>query len=131
MENNKAWKIKKVVMAGFRNAVWELTEKPVGLWKMAKWGHLRLDKTPDLPQFPPLRDTVDMLCRDTGHKVEIFQDLFFPHALPTNLLDIPGTTYPTPLEDIPQTSPEEIQQAVFKLTPNKAPGPDSILFRIL
>ncbi|KAI9758418.1 MAG: hypothetical protein M1815_002166 [Lichina confinis] len=36
VENNKAWKIKKATMAGFRNAVWELTEKPVGLWKMAK-----------------------------------------------------------------------------------------------
>ena len=108
MENNKAWKIKKAIMAGFRNVVQELTEKLVGLWKMVKWGHLRLDKAPDLPQFPPLRDTADMLCRDTGRKVEIFQDLFFPHALPTNLSDIPGTTYPTPLEDISQTSPEKI-----------------------
>ena len=131
MENNKAWKIKKVMMAGFRNVVQELTEKPAGLWKMVRWGCLRLDKAPDPPQFPPLRDTVDTLCRDTGCKVEILQDLFFSHALPTDLSDIPGTTYPTPLEDTPQTSLEEIQQAVFKPAPNKAPGPDGIPFHIL
>ena len=57
--------------------------------------------------------------------------LFFPNPQPADLTDTHSYNYPEPLEDTPEIAAAEVKEAIFKPTPDKAPGPDSIPHHIL
>ena len=62
----------------FRRAVREATRKPVGLWRLAKWG-CHSHTPPPPPQFPPLRDPLTGITQtDSRDKVATLQHVFFP-----------------------------------------------------
>ena len=131
-ENIKARRIRASMATELRNMVRKVTDKPAGLWRLAKWGKQQSIKPPGPPQFPPLKDTQrGAMCTDIQQKAIVLWDLFFPQPLPTDLSDMEGYNYLPPLEGSPDISVEELQHAVFKPAQDKAPGSDGIPHHIL
>ena len=63
----------------FRRAVREATGKPVGLWRLAKWGRHSHTPPPPPPQFPPLRDPLTGITQtDSRDKAATLRHVFFP-----------------------------------------------------
>jgi hypothetical protein len=62
---------------------------------------------------------------------QVFRKEFFPEPPAANLSDINTTIYPREVNYNPIITPEQIQKAVGKVHPNKAPGPDGITNRVL
>jgi hypothetical protein len=50
--------------------------------------------------------------------------MFFPSPPPADLSDIPYASYPTPIPTNLNITMTQVKQAIDKLAPNKASGPD-------
>jgi len=59
-------------------------------------------------------------------KLETLTNAFFPPPPPADLRDIQQSQYPTPVSYTPTITVEQIQAAVRRAAPKKAPGPDGI-----
>jgi hypothetical protein len=66
----------------------------------------------------------------TGRKAEVLRQAFFPPPLQADLSDVEGYEYPPPIE-CPEITMSEVENAVRRATPNKAPGTDGITNSIL
>ena len=64
-------------------------------------------------------------------KVNALQKSFFPEPPPADLTDIPTAVYPQEVTYEEQITIRQIREAVNRLTPDKAPGPDEISNRVL
>src|SRR5439155_22590772 len=64
-------------------------------------------------------------------KVDVLQKTFFPKPPKADLSDIPATTYPQEVPCETEITLRQIHNAINRLTPNKAPGPDEIANRVL
>jgi hypothetical protein len=62
--------------------------------------------------------------------VEVLRGSFFPPPLQVDLSDIKGYEYPPPIE-CPDITIPEIEKAVRRAAPNKAPSADGITNGIL
>jgi len=63
--------------------------------------------------------------------VSALQKAFFPKPPPAELKDIPSTVYPQEVPYEAQITARQIREAVNRLAPDKAPGPDEISNRVL
>ena len=64
-------------------------------------------------------------------KVAVLKNAFFPPSPQADLRDIAQTEYPNEILFESQVTVRQIREAVNKLAPNKAPGPDEITNRVL
>jgi ribonuclease HI len=73
----------------------------------------------------PTLKTADGVHATNEEKAHAFSKTFFPPA-PTTSSVPPRYNYPTPCADLPDISTEQIERAIKKLSPHKAPGPDGV-----
>jgi ribonuclease HI len=64
-------------------------------------------------------------------KVSVLRKAFFPKPPPADLTDISSTVYPQEVPFEAQITVQQIREAVNRLAPDKAPGPDEISNRVL
>lgn len=75
--------------------------------------------------------TLDRQAATNEEKVDTLHKSFFPNPPAADLRDIPGTTYPSEVPYDKKVSIRQIREAVNKLSPDKAPGPDGVSNRVL
>jgi ribonuclease HI len=88
------------------------------IWTAKKY----LDSMPTPHYIPTLNDNAN----SNEEKAAEFQANFFPLPPPADLSDIPNVVYPSPVPCEIEITMTQIERAVNKMAPNKAPGPDEI-----
>ncbi|RDL32701.1 uncharacterized protein BP5553_09157 [Venustampulla echinocandica] len=99
-----------------------------GLWNLFKWAKNR--HTISSACTPALLKPDGELAHQPDEKAEILRQSFFPPPLNADLSDIEGYQYPPPIE-CPDITIPEIEKAVRRAAPNKAPGVDGITNGVL
>jgi len=121
--NRKGGKIHKSLRNTHRERVEEASSSKSGLWKLVKWAKNRHMVPPTCT--PTLLKPEGGFARRAQDKAEALRQTFFPPPLKANLSDIDGFQYPQSI-DCPEITPSEIEKAIRKAAPNKAPGTDGI-----
>jgi ribonuclease HI len=87
------------------------------------WNPLKkyIDAKPTPYYIPAINDAMS-----NDEKATEFATTFFPPPPPANLIDIESTTYPEPVQINTKITERQLERAIDKLSPNKAPGPDEI-----
>ena len=80
------------------------------------------------PTFIP---TLNKHAATHDQKTALLQETFFPQPPPAKLHDVTNTEYPEEVPCTLQISLEQVREAVGKVSPDKAPGPDGISNRLL
>ncbi len=80
------------------------------------------------PTFIP---TLNKQAATHDQKTALLQKTFFPQPPPAKLYDITNADYPEEVPCTLQISLNQVREAVGKLSPDKAPGPDEISNRLL
>ena len=78
--------------------VHEATEKPGGIWRLAKWARTKSHLPPPIPQFPTLQ-TENGLATTFEEKERALRMKFFPPPPEADLSDIANYSYPPQLAD--------------------------------
>ena len=86
-----------------------------------------LNSTPTNTYIP----TLEGQAATNKQKTETLSKIFFPSPPPADLSDIPGAIYPEAVSTNLNISMRQVEQAIERLAPNKAPGPDEIPNHIL
>ena len=107
--------IKKAKEKQWREFVEEADERSI--WTVKKYI--------DSPPSPHYISTINNATSNED-KMEEFRATFFPPPPPAILEDINNATYPLPAPCNAQITQFQIQSAINKLSPKKAPGPDEI-----
>ena len=126
--NRKGRHIQKVLRNTHRQRVEEASESPSGLWNLVKWAKNRHSATP--ASTPALVKPNGELAQQPEEKAEVLRQSFFPPPHQADLTDLEGYEYPPPIE-CPDITTTEIEKAVRRASPNKAPGADGITNGIL
>ena len=105
----------------WRDFVEKADEKSI--WKIKKY----MDSTPMTMYIPTLNNS----ATTNEEKAKEFKEAFFPPPPPADLTDIREIDYPEPVPCCIQITMQQLQRAVEKLAPDKAPGPDEISNRVL
>ena len=131
LTNTKKRALRRGKSLAWRKFIAETTQKK-GLWHMAKWAKTKANQPQTTPQFPPLQEGPDTTPTfDNTTRARILAKKFFPPPEEADLSNIQGYTYPQEI-DVPQEVTEEmIKDALRKMHPDKAPGPDGITNRVL
>ena len=107
-----------------RNHWKEFLDKPTNVWKAAKYARRR----EGIVQIPGLV-TGDETARTDSRKAEVLIDAFSPTPPEPD-----GGNLPAPKQrnkvDWPALTIQEIKEVISKSSPDKAPGPDEITFRV-
>lgn len=82
------------------------------------------------PAFPPQPPCTPALVKPDGELVQQPEKSFFPPSCQADLSDVEGYEYPPPIE-CPDITVTEIERAVRKAAPIKAPGIDGITNGVL
>ena len=126
--NRKGRYIQKALRKTHRQRVEEASASRSGLWKLVKWAKNR--HTIESACTPALLKPDGELAHQAEEKAETLRQSFFPPPLEADLSDINGYEYPPSIE-CPEITPPEIEKAVRRAAPNKAPGTDGISNGIL
>ena len=86
-----------------------------------------LNSTPTNTYIP----TLEGQAATNKQKTETLSKIFFPSPPPADLSDIPGAIYPEAVSTNLNISMRQVEQAIERLAPNKAPGSDEIPNHIL
>jgi hypothetical protein len=124
--NQKGRVIKRALRSGFRDFVKEaISQGPQGLWKMAKWTRNRGQEQGTI--MPPL-STPGGIADSADEKVQALRDVFFPPPPLADLSDIQPTATSNRPDSIPfpPITMQELEGAIRRTPPNKAPGADGI-----
>ncbi|HEY9844899.1 MAG TPA: reverse transcriptase family protein, partial [Candidatus Caenarcaniphilales bacterium] len=90
---------------------------------------MRSSKQASCRRFP-LIQADGQTATDTNDKINLFKQAFFPEPPPPNLRDLEGYIYPPSIE-VPDINIREIEEAIRRAPPRKAPGTDGIPNHIL
>ena len=112
-----------------RQRVEEAASSGDGIWKIAKWAKIRSSKQASCRRFP-LIQADGQIATDTNDKINLFKQAFFPEPPSPNLRDLEGYIYPPSIE-VPDITTREIEEAIRRASPKKAPGTDGIPNHIL
>ena len=82
----------------WRLAVAQATDNDNKVWKLVNWATRKAEQPPLAPQFPPLIDYSGTLQTTHKGKATVLAQKFFPPLVHADLQDIPGATYPTPVQ---------------------------------
>jgi len=93
------------------------------IWKVNKY----LNSTPTNTYIP----TLEGQAATNTQKTDVLSKAFFLPPPPADLSDIPNASYPEPVPTNLNITMAQVKQAIDKLAPNKAPGPDEIPNHIL
>jgi ribonuclease HI len=126
--NRKGRHIRKTLRNTHRQKVEEASASKSGLWKLVKWAKNR--HTVAAACTPTLKKPDGGSAHLPAEKAETLRQSFFPPPLKADLSDINGYEYPPAIE-CPEITLREIEIAVRKTAPNKAPGDDNIINGIL
>lgn len=126
--NRKGRHIHKTLRSTHRQRVEEASATGSGLWKLVKWAKNRHALAPACT--PELRKPDGEFAHQIEEKADTLRQSFFPPPRRADLMDIDGYEYPQPIE-CPEITSSEIEKAVRKAAPNKAPGTDDITNGIL
>jgi ribonuclease HI len=126
--NRKGRHIQKILRSIHRHRVEEASTTESGLWKLVKWAKSR--HTVASACTPALMKPDGELACQAEEKAETLRQSFFPPPLQADLSDVNGYEYPQPIE-CPEITLPEIEKAVRRAAPNKAPGTDDITNGIL
>lgn len=126
--NKKGRHIRKTLRDTHRQRVEEASASQSGLWNLVKWAKNRHDVAPSCT--PALAKPDGELAEEPDEKAEVLRQSFFPPPRRADLSDLEGYQYPPPI-DCPEITTAEIEKAVRKASPNKAPGADGITNGIL
>ena len=126
--NRKGRHIHKMLRSTHRQRVEEASASKSGLWNLVKWAKNRHTITPTCT--PTLKKPGGGLARQAKDKAETLRQSFFPPPLRADLSDMERFMYPQPIA-CPDITPSEIEKAVRRAAPNKAPGTDGIPNAIL
>jgi ribonuclease HI len=126
--NRKGRHIKKLLRDVHRERVAEASRSQAGLWKLVKWAKNRHNTAP--ASTPALAKPNGEIAQQPEEKAEVLRQAFFPPPRQADLADIAGYEYPPPIE-CPDVTMAEVEKAVRKAAPNKAPGTDGITNSIL
>jgi len=126
--NRKGRHIQKTLRKTHRQRVEEASASPSGLWRLVKWAKNRHDASPACT--PALAKLEGGLAHEPEEKAEVLRQSFFPPPLQADLSDLEGYEYPPPIE-CPDVAVSEIENAIRRASPNKAPGTDGITNRVL
>jgi len=126
--NRKGRHIQKMLRNTHRHRVEEASASESGLWKLVKWAKNR--HTAASTCTPALMKPDGELACQSEEKAETLRQSFFPRPIQADLSDINGYGYPQPIE-CPEITMPEIEKAVRRAAPNKAPGTDNITNGIL
>ena len=122
--------IQKAKRLSFRKEIEKATKSPTGLWRLAKWAKDKSDQTREIPKMPNLvRD--DQVAETFEEKSDILKQKFFHPAPPADISDIEGSFYPSPQQCPMIITKLEVMEAIRRLKPDTAPGPDGIANRIV
>ncbi|KAJ6436485.1 hypothetical protein O9K51_10967 [Purpureocillium lavendulum] len=121
--NRKGRLVQKLLRNTHRQRVEEATSTTNGLWKLVKWAKNRHETTSACT--PALARSDGELVHRPEEKAGVLRNSFFPPPLQADLSDTDGYEYPTPIE-CPDITRSEIERAVRRAAPNKAPGVDGI-----
>jgi hypothetical protein len=109
--------INKAKQKTWRDFVNNADEKSI--WQVKKY----LNSTPSQPYIP----TLDKAAASNDTKAQKFQATFFPPPPPADTTDISANTiYPESVPCNTNITMQQVTEAIEKLAPNKAPGPDEI-----
>jgi len=126
--NGKGRHIRKTLRNTYRQKVEEVSASDSGLWKLVKWAKNRHVAAPTCT--PAVMKSDGELAHQAEDKAETLRQSFFPPPISADLSDINGYDYPSPIE-CPAITQHEIEKAVRRAAPNKAPGTDDIPNAIL
>lgn len=127
--NSKGRLIRKHLRRAHRERVTDAASSPKGLWKITKWAPHR-QETPTATVTPTLTKPDSSSEATPEGKAELLKNTFFPPPVNADLSDITGYDYPMPYR-CPLITEAEIERAIRKAAPNKAPGTDGITNGIL
>ena len=126
--NRKGRHIQKILRNTHRQRVEDASDSQGGLWKLVKWAKNRHEVAPSCT--PTLAKPNGELAHEPEEKAEVLRQSFFPPPLHANLSDTERYQYPPPIE-CPDITIPEIENAVRRASPNKAPGADGITNGVL
>ena len=126
--NRKGRLIQKTLRNNHRQRVEESSSSQSGLWKLVKWAKNRHDLSPACT--PELAKQNGEFAKTPEEKAEVLRQSFFPPPRQANLTDINDFVYAPPIE-CPDITHAEIERAIRRASPNKAPGLDGITNGIL
>jgi hypothetical protein len=126
--NKKGRHIQKLLRNTHRQRVEEASSSKNGIWKLVKWAKNRQDTSPACN--PALAKSEGQLVHRPEEKAELLRQSFFPPPCQADLSDINGYQYPPSIE-CPDITLPEIEKAVRRAAPNKAPGADGIINGVL
>jgi ribonuclease HI len=92
------------------------------------WQVKRYTTNTPAPSFIP---TLDGYAASHSQKVELLQKGFFPPPPSAKLEDITQAVYPQEAPFVHEISIRQVREAIARLAPDKAPGPDEITNRVL
>ena len=121
--NKKGRHIQKLLRNTHRQRVEDASASQSGLWNLVKWAKNRGNTTPACT--PPLVKPDGRLAHEPQEKAELLRQSFFPPPARADLSDIEGYEYPPAIE-CPDITETEIERAIRRSSPNKAPGGDGI-----
>jgi len=107
--------IRKAKEAKWRQFIEEADEKTI--WTAKKY----IDSLPTPYYIPTINGATS-----NGDKAKEFMAAFFPAPPPANLDDIDLATHLQPVDCPMKVTHKQVERAVGKLSPDKAPGPDEI-----
>lgn len=113
-----------------RQRVVEASETPNGLWKIAKWAKARTSNSQANTRLPPLL-MEGQIANTTDEKIHTLSLSFFPSPPEPNTEDIDEFQYPQEIQTPPDITQREVEIAIERTAPRKAPGLDGIPNHIL
>jgi ribonuclease HI len=126
--NRKGRHIQKTLRNIHRQRVEDASSSPSGLWNLVKWAKNR--QVVPAACTPTLVKPGGESVHTPEEKAEVLRQCFFPPPPEADLSDIEGYEYPLPVE-CPDITAPEIEKAVRRAAPSKAPGSDGITNGIL
>uniref|UniRef100_A0A8H7K2N2 RNase H type-1 domain-containing protein n=1 Tax=Bionectria ochroleuca TaxID=29856 RepID=A0A8H7K2N2_BIOOC len=126
--NKKGRIIQKTLRSTHRHRIAEASNSQTGLWSLVKWAKNRHSASSACT--PALARPNGELVQRPEEKAELLRQAFFPPPRQADVSDIHGYEYPSPIE-CPDITTSEVENAVRRAAPNKAPGTDGITNAIL
>ena len=120
----KAKAIQRAKTLYFRECVHEAAISKKRVWRLVKWAKNHSQSPRNLPKLPAIRKDKEATttATDFESKVQILKDRFFSLPPVADLEDIGTAQYPIPLQLPELITPEEVQAAIHRPNPDKAPG---------